>query len=225
MKEVSLLFKEFVDAIDTSINVTSYSNKRFYTCNTKWIRKGKIVFGKTSSGSNATSVVTAVVKDTYFEISSATLVKEVRCPLPFEIVGTKIFTNIEWTKADRNLLNKTPLIWLLENHTEKVYGDEASLERDIRMKVLFLDETDITNYSTSDHREQVVEPMLSLQEEFVKVINNKPIYKRLKDFNRDTFSRFGTETENGMLKNILDANLSGIIIDFSVSKFKEPCKC
>jgi hypothetical protein len=152
-------------------------------------------------------------------------VKEVRCPLPFEIVGTKIFTNIEWTKADRNLLNKTPLIWLLENHTEKVYGDEASLERDIRMKVLFLDETDITNYSTSDHREQVVEPMLSLQEEFVKVINNKPIYKRLKDFNRDTFSRFGTETENGMLKNILDANLSGIIIDFSVSKFKEPCKC
>lgn len=225
MKEVSVLFKELVDEIDTNITTTSYSNKRFYTCDTKWIRKGKIVFGKTSSGNSASSIVTSVVKDTYFEVSSATLVKEVRCPVPFDIVGTKIFTNIEWTKADRNLLNKTPLIWLLENHTEKVYGDEASLERDIRMKILFLDETDINNYSTSDHREQVVEPMLSLQNEFVKVLNKKPIYKRLKDFSRDTFSRFGTENENGILKNILDANLSGIIIDISVSKFKEPCKC
>lgn len=225
MKEVSVLFKELVNEIDTSIKVTSYSSKRFYTCDTKWIRKGKIVFGKTSSDADASSVVTAVVKDTYFEVQSATLVKDVRCPLPFAIVGTKTATNIEWTKADRNLLNKTPLIWLLENHTEKVYGDEASLERDVRLKILFLDETDVTNYYTSDHREQVVEPMLSLEEEFIKVINKKAIYQRLKDFSRDTFSRFGSETENGMLKNILDANLSGIIIDLSVSKYKEPCKC
>lgn len=225
MRDISVLFEEIVGKIDTSIEVNSYSNKRFYTCNTKWIRVGKIIFGKTSTGSDASSVVTNVVKDTYFEIESATLVKSVRCPLPFVITGTKLATNIEFAKKDNNLLNKTPLVWLLENHSEKIYGLEASLERDLEMTVLFLDETDVKNYYTKDHRLQVSEPMIALQEEFEKVINNFALYKRLSSFNRKVFSRFGTETENGMYKNILDANLSGIIITYSVSKYKDACKC
>ena len=225
MRDISVLIDEIVDKIDTSINVTSYSNKRFYTCNTKWIRVGKIVFGKTSGGADASSVVTSVVKNTYFEIESATLVKSVRCPLPFVITGTKLATNIEFTKKDNNLLNKTPLIWLLENHSEKIYGIDSSIERDLEMTILFLDETDVLNYYTKDHRLQVTEPMIALQEEFEKVINNFALYKRLISFNRKVFSRFGTETENGMYKNILDANLSGTIITYSVSKYKDACKC
>jgi hypothetical protein len=225
MRDISVLFEEIVDNIDTSIEVKSYSNKRFYTCNTKWIRAGKIIFGKTSSNTEVSSVVTSVVKDTYFEIESATLVKSVRCPLPFAITGTKLATNIEFTKKDNNLLNKTPLVWLLENHSEKLYGIDSSLERDMEMTVLFLDETDVLNYYTKDHRLQVSEPMIALEEEFEKVINNFALYRRLISFNRKVFSRFGTETENGMYKNILDANLSGIIITYSVSKYKDACKC
>jgi hypothetical protein len=225
MRDISVLFEEIVNKIDTSIEVSSYSSKRFYTCNTKWIRPGKIIFGKTSSDADASSVVTSVVKDTYFEIESATLVKSVRCPLPFPITGTKLATNIEFEKKDKNMLNKTPLVWLLENHSEKLYGLEASLERDLEMTILFLDETDVLNYYTKDHRLQVSEPMIALQEEFEKVINNFALYKRLNSFNRKVFSRFGTETENGMYKNILDANLSGTIITYTVSKYKDACKC
>ena len=51
MRDISVLFEEIVGKIDTSIEVKSYSNKRFYTCNTKWIRVGKIIFGKNSSSS------------------------------------------------------------------------------------------------------------------------------------------------------------------------------
>jgi hypothetical protein len=225
MRDISVLFEEIVDKIDTSIEVNSYSNKRFYTCNTKWIRAGKIIFGKTSSGADASSVVTSVVKDTYFEIESATLVKSVRCPLPFVITGTKLATNIEFAKKDNNLLNKTPLVWLLENHSETLYGADSPVERDMEMTVLFLDETDVLNYYTKDHRLQVSEPMIALQEEFEKAINKFSLYKRLERFNRKVFSRFGTETENGMYKNILDANLSGIIITYTVSKYKDACKC
>ena len=225
MRDISVLFEEIVDKIDTSIEIKSYSNKRFYTCNTKWIRAGKIIFGKTSTGADASSVVTNVVKDTYFEIESATLVKSVRCPLPFVITGTKLATNIEFAKKDNNLLNKTPLVWLLENHSETLYGIDSSIERDMEMTVLFLDETDILNYYTKDHRLQVSEPMIALQEEFEKAINKFSLYKRLEKFNRKVFSRFGTETENGMYKNILDANLSGIIITYTVSKYKDACKC
>jgi hypothetical protein len=225
MRDISVLFEEIVGKIDTSIEVHSYSNKRFYTCNTKWIRVGKIIFGKTAGDADASSVVTNVVKDTYFEIESATLVKSVRCPLPFVITGTKLATNIEFAKKDNNLLNKTPLVWLLENHSETIYGMDSSIERDMEMTVLFLDETDVKNYYTKDHRLQVSEPMIALQEEFEKAINKFSLYKRLEKFNRKVFSRFGTETENGMYKNILDANLSGIIITYTVSKYKDACKC
>lgn len=225
MRDISVLFEEIVGKIDTSIEVKSYSNKRFYTCNTKWIRVGKIIFGKNSGGSDTSSVVTNVVKDTYFEIESATLVKSVRCPLPFVITGTKLATNIEFAKKDNNLLNKTPLVWLLENHSETLYGIDSPVERDMEMTVLFLDETDVKNYYTKDHRLQVSEPMIALQEEFEKAINKFSLYKRLEKFNRKVFSRFGTETENGMYKNILDANLSGIIITYTVSKYKDACKC
>ena len=186
---------------------------------------GKIIFGKTAGDADASSVVTNVVKDTYFEIESATLVKSVRCPLPFVITGTKLATNIEFAKKDNNLLNKTPLVWLLENHSETIYGMDSSIERDMEMTVLFLDETDVKNYYTKDHRLQVSEPMIALQEEFEKAINKFSLYKRLEKFNRKVFSRFGTETENGMYKNILDANLSGIIITYTVSKYKDACKC
>jgi len=225
MRDVSVLLEEIVDKIDTTINVSSYSNKRFYTCNTKWIRVGKIIFGKTAGGADATSVVTSVVKDTYFEIESATLVKSVRCPLPFPITGTRLATNIEWTKADTNLLNKTPLIWLLENHDEKLFGIDSPIEREMSWTILFLDETNIEQYYTKDHRLQVTEPMIALEEEFEKVINNFALYKRLGTFNRKVFSRFGTETESGMYKNILDANLSGTILTYSVTKYKDACKC
>jgi hypothetical protein len=40
-----------------------------------------------------------------------------------------------------------------------------------------------------------------------------------------TFSRFGVEQENGMFQNILDANLSGVELNLSLTKFKANCKC
>jgi len=233
MIEVGELFRDIVSGIDCFINVTSRSVSSngqgyviHYTSNTKWARYGKTLYGYDDSQVQFGQEIIAVSKDEYI-ITKGYLAKQTyyRLTTPFPIVGTPIATNIEWTKYSNDLTTKTPLIWLLENHTEKVYGAEASLERDINMKILFLDETNILDYTIEQHRQQVVQPMISLQEEFVKVIDKNAIYKRLKDFNRDTFSRFGKETENGMIKNILDANLSGVMIDISVPKFKDMCKC
>ena len=233
MIEVGELFRDIVGGIDKSINVTAKQNYSIdtnydihYTCDTKWARVGKTLFGYDSNGAGIGHIIRGVSTDEYI-LTDHYYSDHISYALnsPFPIVGTPISTNIEWTKYSNDLTTKTPLIWLLENHTEKVYGLEYSLERDINMKILFLDETDILNYKIEDHRLQVVQPMIKLQEEFIKVIDKNAIYKRLKDFNRDTFSRFGKETENGMIKNILDANLSGIIIDISVPKFKDMCKC
>lgn len=233
MIEVGELFRGLVSEIDSFIKVTRrevYNNDGgyviHYTNNTKWARAGKSFYGYDDSQVQFGQEILEVSTDEYIKTKGYLGQQNYyRITPPFPIVGTPIATNIEWTKYSNDLTTKTPLIWLLENHTEKVYGAEASLERDINMKILFLDETNILDFTIEQHRQQVVQPMIKLQEEFVKVIDKNAIYKRLKDFNRDTFSRFGKETENGMTKNILDANLSGIMIDISVPKFKDICKC
>ena len=66
--------------------------------------------------------------------------------------------------------------------------------------------------------------MTELINEFLNVVNEKAIYKRVLEFDLITFSRFGVESENGMFENILDANLSGVELRFTLAKFKENCK-
>jgi hypothetical protein len=229
MKDVSEIFEEIVNAIDNKISINSISivngKARIYTCDTKWLRIGKKVSGKILGGSINEAYVTAIDVDKYFEIDNVNIVSDILAPKPTAMFGTRTATNNEWNLKTPNLLNKTPLIWCLELVRETHYGFEYSLERDIELKVFFLDETDILNYATKDHRLQVVKPMIKLAYAFKEVIDKNALFKRIVDFNIIGFSRFGTESVTGMVENILDANLSGASVQFNVSKYKEGCKC
>jgi len=229
MKDVSEIFEEIVNAIDNSISINSLSvvgsKLRVYTCDTKWIRVGKKVSGKVLGGSVVSSFVTAVLPDTYFELDNINIKSDILIPKPTAMFGTRTATNNEWNLKTFNLMDKTPIIWCLELVNETHYGFEASLERDIELKVFFLDETDILNYVTKDHRQQVVKPMLYLAHAFKEVIDKNALFKRIAQFNVLGFSRFGTESVTGMIENILDANLSGTSVQFNLSKYKEGCKC
>jgi len=229
MKDVSEIFEDIVNDIDNQIAINSLSvinNKlRVYTCDTKWLRVGKKVSGKILGGSIKEAYVTAIDVDNYFEIDNVNILSDIFIPKPTAMFGTRTATNNEWNLKTPNLLNKTPLIWCLELVNETHYGNEASLERDIEMRVFFLDETDILNYATKDHRQQVVRPMTYLAHAFKKVIDKNMLFKSITQFNVLGFSRFGTESVTGMIENILDANLSGTSVQFTISKYKESCKC
>lgn len=229
MKDVSEIFEEIVNAIDNSISINSMSvvngKLRVYTCDTKWLRIGKKVSGKVLGGSIVSSFVTALVTDTYFELDNVNIVSDILIPKPTAMFGTRTATNNEWNLKTANLMDKTPIIWCLELVNELHYGFESSLERDIEMKVFFLDETDILNYYTKDHRTQVVKPMIALAHAFKEVIDKNALMKRIVNFNVLGFSRFGTESVTGMIENILDANLSGASVQFNLSKYKDGCKC
>ena len=139
--------------------------------------------------------------------------------------GTKIATNNEWTKSTNNLTTKTPLVWLLEVLRIRKYGrgDSRDFECDVRM--FFLDETDIRNYYTKDHRENVVYPMQNLAMEFIEIVQKNRQYETLDEWEFITFSRFGVEKDNGMFQNVLDANLSGVELRVRLVKYKVNCKC
>jgi|TARA_R110001592_G_scaffold353351_1_gene652113 hypothetical protein len=227
MIEASQYIKDLVSNIDNSLfaSYDSASGKSFI-CNTKWARVGKVI----TDSLNRKFKVIEIGYDSYIiadPVSGGAEVLEGTCYLinPFFITGTKKATNMEWNLADSNLENKLPLVWLLEVISETGYGRGSSIEKEIETKLFFLDETDPSQYYTKDHREQVVIPMQKLMLEFLKAVENDRMYKSVENYRYKTFSRFGVEQETGVIKNVLDANLSGVALELTLTRFKENCKC
>lgn len=226
MKEFSQIFNTIVNQISSEIKVESKTSNNYFTCKTKWSRKGKTLTGYDINGNLLTKKITNVVNNEYITLEDGLIVSNTLVlNAPFDITGTKIATNLEWTKASTFAIDKTPIVWLLDSFDELVYGLESSMERTVDMKVFFLDETDIKNYYTADHKREVIQPMMNLKDEFLEIIKKNRNFKTVIDARVKYFSRFGTESSQGFEKNILDANLSGLVLSLTLTKYKENCKC
>jgi len=226
MIEASEYVKDLVLKIDNTIQ-GSYDplTGRTLVCNTKWARIGKVV----KDVEDKEYLITELVTDSYLVatplIGETNLSGLIYLPELFFITGTKRATNTEWTIADANLSNKLPLVWLLEVISETGFGKMSAVEKEMDLRLFFLDETDPSQYYTADHRDQVVKPMQKLMLEFIKVVENERTYKPIENYRFKTFSRFGVENDKGMLQNILDANLSGVSLELTLSRYKPKCKC
>lgn len=226
MIEFSEIFNGLVGQISPDIKVNYQVNNKYYVDSTKWSRKGKTISGMNALGVQITKKITNVSNDEFIELEDMLIVDDtLTIDSPFNITGTKIATNLEWTKASNFAIDKTPLVWLLDTFDEQEYGAESSIERIIDLKVFFLDETDIKNFYTSDHKREVIQPMMNLKDEFLKVIKKNRTFKAVESDKIKYFSRFGTESTQGFEKNILDANLSGLLLSLSLTKFKGNCTC
>ena len=226
MKEFSEVFSEIVAGISPVIEVTVQAGSDYYCCHSKWARKGKFLKGTDINGNIVSKRIIAVVDGVKIRLEDSLIVgSTLILNPPFDITGTKMATNLEWTKSTNFALEKTPLIWLLDSFEDDEFGDESVIERSVSCKIFFLDETDIKNYLTKDHKEQVVQPMMNLKDEFLEVIKKNRKFKTITDKKTRYFSRFGTESPQGYEKNILDANLSGLVLTITLTKYKENCKC
>lgn len=197
-----------------------------YSCDTKWARVGKIVLDSLNNEYLITDISPnewILTNDT--DPLSPNLDGVIQLPVPYFISGTKLATNSEWTKATPNLLQKTPLIWLLEVIRLKGFGRQSTMELETDLRIFFLDETNVAQYYTADHRENVVYPMEQLAMEFINTIGRNRNFKTIEEYEMITFSRFGVERDNGVFQNILDANLSGVELRIRLEKFKENCIC
>lgn len=233
MTDVALIIKDIVDGISNRVYYT-YSvdpaplfTTHFYTCDTKWMRKGDVVTNNAGGYHTVSQLfpdaefiltvagqppLTQDAPDNYYEIRT-----------PYFITGTKLATNREWTIATADITQKTPIIWLLETIREKVFGRGSAFEREMEIRMFFLDETNPGEFYTEDHRREVVTPMYKLAQEFIRVIQANPNFKQIDEYNLKTFSRFGVENDQGVFKNVLDANLSGVELTMVLTKYKENC--
>ena len=213
------IYGELNDDVDPNIWVS---------CNLKWARVGKIVMDETTG--NSFTIVSLVDDGLILEPlpsnpSNVDPGNELLLPNPFYLSGTKIAANNEWSKVTNSLMAKTPVIWLLELIRFKTYGRESTIDFETDVRLFFLDETNVTQYYTSDHRSNVVMPMTQLVGEFMESVARSRSYQTIDQYEIITFSRFGVEQEQGVFKNILDANLSGVELRVTLTKYKQNCKC
>jgi hypothetical protein len=224
--EISNIVKDLVLSMDNTIFGTfdEDTGKTFF-CNTKWARIGKEI---TNEGGDI-YIITDIEPNEWILAEAVTgsndLEGIIYLPEPYWITGTKLAANMEWTKANNNVLSKTPLIWLVELIRYSKFGRESTVDFESDLRLFFLDETNVAQYYTSDHRDNVVYPMEQLVNEFIEVIKANRSYETIESYEVITFSRFGVEQQNGMFKNILDANLSGVELRINLKKYKQNCKC
>lgn len=223
VKEISKSVEDLVNSIDNTIELAyNTALMRSDTCATKWARVGKPL----ASDVGEEFYLSGIEPNEWVKAGENELNGTYYLPRPYFISGTKIATNREWTIATPNLLEKTPIIWLLYDLEYKNYGRGNTLDWETNIRLFFLDETDVSNYYTKDHTDNVVIPMSLLAEEFIKVVEEDRNFLTIEEYDVINFTRFGTEQENGYFQNILDANLSGVELRIKLSKYKNTtCKC
>ena len=225
---ISSHIAEIVSNIDLVIHgVVDNSIGKNTFCQTKWARAGKQIVNLETL---YTFNIIDVEEDEWIDalpVGAGTFQSgPYQLPAPFYIHGTKKATNREWTISTNDLTQKTPIIWLLGPVRYTAFGRESSKEYEADLRLFFLDETDPTNYYTIDHMEQVVYPMEQLANAFLLSLQNDPNYASIDQHEVIEFSRFGTEQDNGFFQNILDANLSGVELRFTLTRYKNNiCKC
>ena len=223
INELSTIIGNIVSQMDSTIE-GSYNDPKTFTCDSKWARVGK----KVTNSDGDEFLLTEVDFDTFIIGENTDLINldgVINLPQPFFIHGTKKATNREWTILSNDVTAKTPIIWLLGSLNFKQFGRESTIDIESSVRIFFLDETDVANYYTADHITNVVYPMEQLAKEFIETINRNRNFKTIEDWEIIEFTRFGVEQENGMFQNILDANLSGVELRITLTKYKENCKC
>jgi hypothetical protein len=220
IKDISNFIEDLVKKIDTSL-LGKYDPINEYTtlCDSKYSRIGKYV---TDSMDNE-YLITDIDPDKWIKAEDVSGL--INLPDPYFLNGTRISANREWTISTEDLIKKTPIIWLLSDIRYQKFGKDSVFDWESELRIFFLDEGDAENYYSADYISNVVYPMSRLAELFIDSVNKDRKFLTLDQWEIINFTRFGTEDQQGYVQNILDANLSGVELRISLTKYKENCRC
>jgi len=192
------------------------------TCDTYWIRK----YLDITINSVEYSVL-SFVKDTSITISSATLVTSTSFVLtaPYYFHGSPMQVNNEFL-IQKNEANKYPLVYLVESLTDSHYDELDSKDKDMNLRIFFLDSFANKNDEVDAHYTNVIVPLNASLNYFVELLKSD---STTLPFSYDVTNRVKVgvySTNQGNTSQIFEDPLDGVEFVATVTTLKSTnCKC
>jgi hypothetical protein len=229
---VNIVKREIIDKMDVSLSISNIEIlevapevfiSKITVCDIKWARIGKYVIDEIGVFFNILEIdynLNLITVQNSFESLSGLLY------VPHYFYGTPLQVNSEWGAVTKIEVNKIPFIWLIEPLNENTFGRDNSLERTSEIRLLFVDGRFVTNWKVKDIHEFRIQSLLNMVDQFKESVNGNRIFQRVTDYRVKTLTKLGSESEQGFLKNILDANLTAVELRFTLPIYKGyDCKC
>lgn len=218
---------DIVDLMIPSITIDSVvdngdNTQTLTMCNTYWIRKYLTI---TIEGVDY--VVSSFVKDASITINKGTLVTATTFTMtkPYYFHGSPMQVNDEHI-AIKISANKYPLIYLVEALTDNFYDELDGKDKDMGLRIFFLDSLDSKNDEVDEHFTNVVKPLNASLDYFVELLQENALSL---PFSYDVTNRIkvGTYTTNqGNTAEIFSDTLDGVEFVSTVTVLKsDSCIC
>lgn len=186
------------------------------TCNTYWIRK---FLDLTIDGNSY--VVSSFIKDTSITIQSSPLVTVDSFILtaPYYFHGSPMQVNNEFLIQKQDA-NKYPLVYLVESLTDNYYDELNSLDKDMNLRIFFLDSFANKNDEVDAHYSSVIMPLNSSLNYFVEKLKSD---STTLPFSYDVTNRVKVgvySTNQGNTTQIFEDPLDGVEFVSTVTVYK-----
>jgi len=219
--------EDIVDDMTPTITIESVvdngdGTQTLTTCDTYWIRK----YLDITINSVEYSVL-SFVKDTSITISSATLVTSTSFVLtaPYYFHGSPMQVNNEFL-IKKNEANKYPLVYLVESLTDNHYDELDGKDKDMNLRIFFLDSFANKNDEVDAHYTNVIVPLNASLDYFVELLKSN---STTLPFSYDVTNRVKVgvySTNQGNTSQIFEDPLDGVEFVATVTTLKSTnCKC
>jgi len=219
--------EDIVDLMTPTITIDSVvdngdGTQTLTTCDTYWIRKYLDI-----TIDSVEYAVSSFVKDTSITIPSATLVTVDSFVLtaPYYFHGSPMQVNNEFLIQKQDA-NKYPLIYLVESLTDSHYDEESSLDKDMNLRIFFLDSFANKNDEVDAHYSSVIVPLNASLDYFVDMLKSD---STTLPFSYDVINRVKVgiySTNQGNTSQIFEDPLDGVEFVSTVTTLKSTnCKC
>ncbi len=214
--------------MDVNVTVSLIVGDVLTVCNPKWARIGMTVEDSLSNTYTVTAVdhvaFTITVTPNGAYVFTGTLLVLIR---PYFFVGTPIATNKEWAKFNADERKKVPFAWMIDPTTETFMNKQDTLERESDLHMVFLDSNNTEQWATTDTHDNRLQAIYNMVDEFVETIRRNPLFFSDElEYTTKNFTKFGKETSEGMVANIIDANLTGVDLRLTLPvNDRGECKC
>lgn len=206
------IIRDFVNNMDLSVEVLSFSGNTLEVCELLSMRVGRIIENDSNELFKITSISGKTVEVVPYNHMNDWSGLTATVSSPTFLQGEWMSANAEYLELDNKTFNKTPLTWLVRGYTETHQGDESSIDFSVNPVIYFLEETVPSGWTNDEHDSNAINPMYRLCERFVQELKDSPLLGEIEDYNITDRPRFGVQLGNnkGSSKHIIDDYLSGV---------------